>query len=193
MTQPRIRPVRADAVRNRVSILDAARQQITALGPDVGMDQIASAAGVAVGTLYRHFPTKTELVAAVITEFVARVADLAESAVSRVDQGSPAFDELAGVLRDIVQASATNHAVKVAAGVLNADIDDSDDVQRAHQAFQALIDSARADRTVTADLTIDDLYLLVTSAPTDRPPEVLVRWVDLILFGIAGPGPRLKS
>lgn len=190
MSQSRLRPLRADAVRNRANILDAARQQITANGPDVSMDQIAGAAGVAVGTLYRHFPTKTDLVAAVVSEFVAQVADHAESAVSRVNQANPAFDELAGLLRDIVKAAATNHAVKVAAGVLNADIDDSDDVRRAHGALQVLIDSARADRAIRADLVIDDFYVLVSHAPADQPPAILDRWVDLILFGIAGPAPR---
>lgn len=190
MTRSRVRAVRADAVRNRANILDAARQQITAHGPDVGMDQIADAAGVAVGTLYRHFPTKTDLVAAVISEFVARVADHAESAAGRVNRGNPAFDELAGLLRDIVHASATNHAVKAAAVALNADVDDSEDVQRAHGALEALIDAARADRAVRADLSIDDCYLLVSNAPADQPPAVLDRWLDLILFGIAGAAPR---
>ncbi|GHE98783.1 helix-turn-helix domain-containing protein [Streptomyces griseoluteus] len=51
-------------VRNPTKILTAAGEQTTAHGPEVGMDEIASAAGVAVGTLYRHFPTKTDLVAA---------------------------------------------------------------------------------------------------------------------------------
>ena len=48
------RPMRADAVRNRRKILDAAQAQISEHGPDVGMDEIAKAAGVAVGTLLEH-------------------------------------------------------------------------------------------------------------------------------------------
>jgi AcrR family transcriptional regulator len=190
MTQSRVQPARADAIRNRANILDAAREQITRHGPNVGMDQIAGAAGVAVGTLYRHFPTKTDLVAAVVSEFVTQVADHTEQALRRVEQGNPAFDELAGLLRDIIQASATNQAVKAAADALNADIDDSHDVQRALGALQSLVGAARTAGAVRDDLSIDDFYLLVTNAPADQPPAVLQRWVDLALFGIAGPARR---
>jgi AcrR family transcriptional regulator len=153
------------------------------------MDEIARAAGLAVGTLYRHFPTKTDLVAAAVSAFVAEVADHAEAAARRAGQGSRAFDELAELLRGIVQASAINQAVKAAADALNADVDNSEDVQRAHRALQALIEAARADRAVKEDLSIDDFYLLVANAPAAGPPAVLDRWVELILFGIAGPAP----
>jgi len=187
MTVSHIRPARADAVRNRTSILNAAREQITAYGPDVGMDQIASAAGLAVGTLYRHFPTKTDLVAAVVGEFVKHVADHSETAVGRLHDGSPAFVELAGLLREIVMATATNQAVKAAADMLNADIDDSADVQRAHVAVQTLVTAAKAEGDVRDDLAIDDFYLLVSNAPANQTQAAMQRWVDLILFGIAGP------
>jgi AcrR family transcriptional regulator len=189
MAQARAHTVRADAIRNRAKILDAARLQITVYGPGVGMDQIAVAAGVAVGTLYRHFPSKTDLVAAVVSEFVTQVADDTEAARARVEQGKSAFDELAGLLRGIVHASVTNQAVKAAAEALNADIDDSADLQRAFGALQSLIDAARADAAVRDDLSIDDFYLLVANAPTDPSPAILDRWVELMLFGIAGPTP----
>lgn len=187
MTQAKGRPARADSVRNRAKILDAAREQITVSGPDVGMDQIAVAAGVAVGTLYRHFPTKTDLVAAVVSAFVAQVADYAEEALSRVDKGKPAFGELAVLLRDIVHAAANNYAVKAAADALNAAVDDSEGVRRASVALQALIDGAGAAGNVRPDLSLDDFYLLVSNAPQGQPPAVLDRWIDLILFGIVGP------
>lgn len=190
MEQTRNWPPRADAVRNRSKILDAAREQITVHGPDVGMDEIARAAGVAVGTLYRHFPTKSDLVAAVVRDFISEVADRAEAAVGRVSQGSPAFSELAGLLGDIVQAAASNHAVKAAAVALNADVDDFRDVQRARDALQLLIAGSQADDALRDDLTISDFYLLVSNAPVDEPPEVLQRWVELTLFGMAGQAAR---
>ena len=187
MSKSETRPVRADAVRNRTNILNAARGQISSFGPDVGMDQIANAAGLAVGTLYRHFPTKTDLVAAVVGEFVTHVADLSEAAVGRLTKGSPAFVELVGLLREIVIATATNQAVKAAADTLNANVDHSADVQRSHVALQSLVSAAKANGDVRDDLTIDDFYLLVSNAPADQTPAAMQRWVDLILFGIAGP------
>jgi AcrR family transcriptional regulator len=60
--------VRSDAARNRVRVLEAARVLVSRDGPDVRMDAIAAEAGVAVGTVYRHFPTKEALVAAVVED-----------------------------------------------------------------------------------------------------------------------------
>src|SRR4051794_10952258 len=192
MPDARVRPVRADSIRNRAKILDAAREQITAHGPGAGMDEIAAAAGVAVGTLYRHFPTKTDLVAAVVSDFVAQMADRCETAVDHVERGNPAFGELQDLLKDIVRAVATNQAVKAAAAALNAVGDDSGVVARAQAALQTLIDAARADQTVRDDLAVDDVYLLISNAPTNQNPAILDRWVELIVFGIAR-GSRQKQ
>jgi AcrR family transcriptional regulator len=60
------RALRSDAVRNRARILAAARKVFARDGQEAQMDDIARRAGVGVGTLYRHFPTKTELVAAAV-------------------------------------------------------------------------------------------------------------------------------
>ncbi len=73
---------------------------------------------------------------------------------------SSAFSELAGLLGDIVQVSARNHAVKAAAVALNADVDDSRDVQRARNALQRLIAGSQVDHFVREDFSIGDFYLL---------------------------------
>jgi AcrR family transcriptional regulator len=180
-------------VRNRAKILGAARAQIAEHGPDVGMTEIAAAAGVAVGTLYRHFPTKTDLIAAVVGEFVAQVADHADGAVARVEAGARAFDELEGFLGYVLDASATNHAVKAAAHAIGADPGKLSDERRAGTALAAIIDAARADGDVRDDLTVEDFYLLMTSAPTDQPVEALHRWLDLVLYGLRGTAPNARK
>lgn len=74
-TAPECRPLRADARRNRERILAAAQAEFAVSGGDAQIDAIAARAGVGVGTVYRHFPTKealvTQLVRARFEEFVA--------------------------------------------------------------------------------------------------------------------------
>lgn len=60
--------LRADAARNRAKVLDAARAAFAEHGPDAQMDDVARRAGVGVGTVYRHFPTKQALAAALVEE-----------------------------------------------------------------------------------------------------------------------------
>ncbi|WP_411699014.1 TetR/AcrR family transcriptional regulator [Conyzicola sp.] len=193
MTQPPEKPLRADARRNRGKIVEAARAQITLHGPDVGMDEIAAAAGVAVGTLYSHFPTKVHLVASVVSEFLAQVADRSETAAAAVRDGSPAYTELTALLRDIVIATATNQAAKAAAAALDADEGDASDAQRAGSALQSIINQARVDRTVRSDLSIEDFYLLVHNIPAGQPTDTLDRWIDLLLHGIAARAAHRNS
>jgi AcrR family transcriptional regulator len=69
-TEPRV--LRADAERNRRRILDAARATFAERGLEVGVDAIAQAAGVGVGTLYRRFPTKDDLLRAILADWVDR-------------------------------------------------------------------------------------------------------------------------
>ncbi|MFE2972226.1 TetR/AcrR family transcriptional regulator [Streptomyces sp. NPDC059340] len=182
MTQGRA--PRADAVRNRRKILTAAGEQITAHGPDVGMDEIAAAAGVAVGTLYRHFPAKTDLVAAVVAEYVARVADDAEAALGHISTGTRALDELTAFLGRVIEASVTDRAVKAAAQALGAEPGDRTAEDRAGAAVAALIHAGQADGDIHPDITVNDIYLLFSTAPTDQPPVTRARWLTLVVPGL---------
>ncbi|MFD4506571.1 TetR/AcrR family transcriptional regulator [Streptomyces sp. NPDC058457] len=178
------RAPRADAVRNRKKILDAAREQITLNGPDAGMDEIAAAAGVAVGTLYRHFPTKTDLVSAVLAEYSEHIADDVEAARQRAADGARALDEITAFLARVVEATATNHAVKAAAAGLGAAHLDPEVEARAGTALADLISAAITDGDIHADVTVDDIYLLISTAPTDQPAPNRTRWLTLVLTGL---------
>jgi AcrR family transcriptional regulator len=77
--------MRADARRNRAKVLEAARSCMACDGLDAQMEEIARAAGLGVGTLYRHFPNKDELVEALAGERFERLAELAREALADPD------------------------------------------------------------------------------------------------------------
>jgi len=79
--------VRADAARNRDKIVEAARLAFRARGYDAPLDDIAKAAGVGAGTLYRHFPTRESLIDAVMQAWVDRVNDAVGKALA--EGGTP--------------------------------------------------------------------------------------------------------
>src|ERR1700733_11428487 len=68
------RKPRADAQRNRGRVLEAAKEAFTRLGADASLDDVAKQAGVGAGTLYRHFPTRDELLEAVYRSEVQKLA-----------------------------------------------------------------------------------------------------------------------
>ena len=80
------RPLRADAQRNRDALVAAAERVMGRRGLDAPLDEIAMAAGVGNATLYRHFPTRRDLVQAVFAEQMARYAAAVERALGRLHQ-----------------------------------------------------------------------------------------------------------
>jgi AcrR family transcriptional regulator len=79
------RPMRADAARNRKALLDAARDAFSRHGVSASLDDVARAAGVGPGTLYRHFPTRDQLVLAVIDDGLRGLHALGESLLADPD------------------------------------------------------------------------------------------------------------
>src|ERR1700744_873142 len=101
-----VRPLRADAARNRARVLDAARTAFAEAGLDVGVEEIARRAGVGKGTLYRRFPTKEALVRAIF-EDVLDDFDAIASSVAREPDAGVAF---AAFLRESARMQGTNQA-----------------------------------------------------------------------------------
>jgi len=183
MTTDRL--IRADAARNRERILDTARSRITVHGPDVSMVDIAAAAGVAVGTLYRHFPTKTDLVAAIVSEHLDKLAGLVEKSVIRVESGlAEADDELLHLLLTVLDGAADNRALRAAALTLPEQPAYSQSVLRAFSALNQLVAAGRAAGRLRPDLTADDVVLLACTGPFDQPAQARERWLDLVRPGL---------
>jgi AcrR family transcriptional regulator len=103
------RPLRADARRNREALLLAAAETFRVRGPDVSMLEIADAAGVGVGTLYRHFPQREALVLAVFRQGLEALCD----EVVRLLADHPADEALELGLRRVVEHISANQALKL--------------------------------------------------------------------------------
>ncbi len=104
------RPLRADAQRNRDRILEAAQVVFAAEGIEVPVDTIAEKAGVGVGTLYRHFPTKEKLCEAILLD---RLSALTVEATALADADDPAA-AFFGFLEHIVEEGAAKRDLMVA-------------------------------------------------------------------------------
>ena len=178
---------RADAVRNRTAILKVAKQLVTEKGTEVAMGEISRAAGVAVGTLYRHFPNKADLLAAVVNEYVEALADDAQDAWERVEAGrSDAAQELLGFLERAMEMISRSHAVKTVARALGVEVECVEPENRATEALGRLIEEGRASGRLRRDLTVSDLYVLMVFYPGDGSAEVRRRWLELIRPGLLG-------
>ncbi|MCU1603515.1 MAG: putative TetR-family transcriptional regulator [Frankiales bacterium] len=98
MTETPVRPMRADARRNYEALVAAARQVLTERGSEAAMEEIARRADVGVGTLYRHFPRRIDLVEAVYREDVDGIVALATD-VSTLDPWDALVAWLQGFVR----------------------------------------------------------------------------------------------
>jgi AcrR family transcriptional regulator len=187
--------VRVDAQRNRERILGAARELVSQAGAEVTMEDIARRACVAVGTLYRHFPAKDDLVSAIVDDSIEQIAVLAEGALHAVTSGAPAGPELAALFRAIAERHVTDRALKAAAGRLDMDAElaraaPGSAVNRAAAAITTLLARAHAAGTVRADVTPADLVLLLGSVPgAEVPEDVRRRFVDIVIAGLMAVEP----
>jgi len=180
---PMARRPRADALRNSARVLDAAREVFAEHGPDASLEEIARRAGVGIGTLYRHYPTRQDLVSAVFHDDIA-------AAQSRADELLGADDPVAAFhtwLREqLVKAGACR---ALGASVMIASLDDTAEIPSPCAALRdggsRLLARAQETGGVRADTTIDDLLRMVsaialaTEDATD--PAQADRLFDLVL------------
>ena len=94
-------PARADALANRQRLIDAAHNVFRERGLDAEMKLIAEHAGVGVGTIYRNFPTKDDLITAIIAEMIDNLQDICERAEQQADPVDAVRSLLEGCLRTV--------------------------------------------------------------------------------------------
>ncbi|GAB2630412.1 TetR/AcrR family transcriptional regulator [Nocardia goodfellowii] len=174
------RPQRADALRNRQAIVGAARELVISHGPGVGMDQLAAAAGVAVGTLYRHFPTKKDLIEAIVDELSSTIGESLDAALARAElDPGVAVEELIGLLRSVVLDMSQERLFRFAA----AEVAEAPFLKlqtRGRAAVDRLVALAHRADALYPDITGDDVILLLASAPAvDVEEPQRLRWLAL--------------
>ena len=178
------RPLRADARRNRERILQSARAAFAESGADAQIDDVARHAGVGVGTVYRHFPTKQAL----LTELVRQTFRLfTEWAREAREAGGEPFALIEGLLRRIAETAAGDAGVQYALA--------SSDAQAARSEAQAeqdeliaviaeLTGRARRAGTIRPGIEATDIAMLicgVVSAMGPRPGFDWRRHLDLVI------------
>ena len=154
------RPMRADARRNYERLVEQARIAFAEFGVDASLDEIARRAGVASGTLYRHFPTRLDLIETVLAEQMAELVDLGRGLLTAEDE----FDALATWLRATLTHGLTYRGLSAA--VMNSALDRENGlVSTWHaQLFDvgaALLARARQAGVVVADADEADVLRMV--------------------------------
>ena len=109
------RKPRADALRNRARLLAAARTVFSARGPDASLEAVARSAGVGIGTLYRHFPTRESLFEAVYRHEIEQLADLAERLTNKPEPVAALRDWLRAIVRFVATKRGMSTALALAA------------------------------------------------------------------------------
>jgi AcrR family transcriptional regulator len=145
---PRRRRLRSDAQRNRSALADAAREVFAERGLDAPLDQVAKRARVGIATLYRHFPTRAELLDAVLADMYTAHGEMAGRALA-------AEDPLAGLVGYLTEACELGaSAERTASQTMAAG------VSRTGPLLAELLARAQAAGQVRADLVGSDLLYL---------------------------------
>ena len=181
-----IRRPRADAVRNRERVLEAAKAVFSAGGPDASLEAVARRAGVGIGTLYRHFPTREALFEAVYRREVEQLGELSEALKSEPDP----VEALRRWLRSNVEFVATKKGMSAALALA---VNSTSDLTvysfgRLTKAVGTLLDRAIAAGEIRADIGPEDVLraLIGMCYLHDQPgwQTSVLRLLDVFVDGL---------
>jgi AcrR family transcriptional regulator len=194
-TAATVRKPRADAVRNHERVLEAAKVVFSAGGPDASLEAVARRAGVGIGTLYRHFPTREALFEAVYRREVQQLVELAEQLKS---EATP-VDALRRWLRSNVEFVATKKGMLAALALAAHSPSElyAYSFDRLTKAMGALLDRAVASGEIRADVSPEELLraLIGMCYMHDQPgwQAGVLRLVDVLVDGLRRQPSRKRS
>jgi AcrR family transcriptional regulator len=183
------RKLRADAAKNRQAILEAAEAEFRERGVDASIDAIAERAGVGVGTLYRNYATKDELMRAIVAARIEPMVAAAHAALADDDAGQAFFD----FVRRMFAAGSEFKALADALAAAGLNLDAAKDTVgfELMEAVQQLFARAQESGAVRSDVTIDDLHVLIGGLSHSAQGAVdqtqVARCVDLLCDAIRTP------
>lgn len=178
-------PLRRDAQRNRERILVAARDVFATRGFAATLDDVAHHAGVGVGTVYRRFPTKEELIEAVFTDRLEDLVTLAEEALA----APSAWDGLTGFLRTSARWHAADRGLRDAA----LSMDERHFKQAGEQLaplLEQIMARAHAEGTLRPDAGFHDFPIIMAMVTEmaqhseEYRPGLYERYLELMIDGL---------
>jgi AcrR family transcriptional regulator len=184
------RAMRADAARNRELLLAAAQKEFTERGLAASVADIARRAGVAKGTVFRHFATKEDLIASIVTENIAVLTATARTLAQSEQDPAAALLGFLTVAADRRQ----QQDLTLLQSVSDADprvVAARDDL---HASLGLLVDRARDDGVIRPDITETDVFLLmcapvhVVDNVPDSEPCLWRRYLTIIFDGLRAEG-----
>lgn len=181
-----IRKPRADAVRNRERVLEAAKAVFSAGGPEASLEAVAKRASVGIGTLYRHFPTRESLFEAVYRREVEQLSELAEQLKNAKDP----VDALRRWLRSNVEFVATKKGMSAALALTFQSSSElaAFSMERLTKAVGSLLDRAVAAGEMRSDISPEDLLraLVGMCYMHDQPgwQATALRLLDVFVDGL---------
>ncbi|MCO6010655.1 TetR/AcrR family transcriptional regulator [Actinoallomurus purpureus] len=181
---------RADALRNRARVLEAAEAVFAEQGTTASTEQVARRAGVGVGTVFRHFPTKEVLLEAVFVAQLGRLATEADALMSAEDPGAAFFAFFARV----VDHAATKNAFAAALAEAGVDVraTTAETGQELRRALGSLLDRAQEAGAVRRDIGLPEILTLLVGASqaaehVGGDADVRARALAVIFDGLRAP------
>jgi AcrR family transcriptional regulator len=151
--------LRADARRNRARILAAAEEVFAEQGASASTEEVARRAGVAIGTVFRHFPTKNDLLRAIMKDLLER---LTAEVTSLAADGDPTTALFTFFTRMVGQAAAKKTVTELLAGA-GIEVQVAEPVQALRHGIDGLLTRAQQAGAVRSDVQIAEVMALLTS------------------------------